>query len=55
MACDVTVRNAAWIVQILHRLAGSGHTVVVVGAAHLLGPDGLPAHLRALGYSVDGP
>lgn len=51
----LTARNAAWIVQIRQRLAGSGHTVVVAGAAHLLGPDGLPASLRALCYSVDGP
>jgi hypothetical protein len=25
--------------------------VVVVGVGHLIGPDGLPARLRALGYS----
>jgi uncharacterized protein YbaP (TraB family) len=48
-------RNADWIVQLRNRLAGSGRTVVVVGAGHLLGPQGLPARLRALGYQVDGP
>jgi uncharacterized protein YbaP (TraB family) len=28
---------------------------VVVGVGHLIGPDGVPARLRALGYSVTGP
>ena len=51
----LTDRNSAWIVQIRQRLAGSGRTVVVVGAGHLVGPDGLPARLRALGYQVEGP
>jgi uncharacterized protein YbaP (TraB family) len=37
------------------RLKGHGHTVVVVGIGHLIGPDGVPARLRALGYSVTGP
>jgi len=51
----VTDRNARWT-KILHaRLKGHGRTVVVVGVGHLLGPDGVPARLRALGYSVTGP
>ena len=36
------------------RLKGHGRTVVVVGVGHLIGPDGVPARLRALGYSVTG-
>jgi uncharacterized protein len=28
---------------------------VIVGVGHLIGPDGVPARLRALGYSVTGP
>ncbi|MDB5441553.1 MAG: hypothetical protein JWM33_3980 [Caulobacteraceae bacterium] len=51
----ITDRNAAWIKQIQQRMAGSGETVVVVGAGHLVGKDGLPAKLRALGYKVEGP
>lgn len=51
----VTERNARWTKALQTRLAGSGKTVVVVGVGHLAGDDGLPARLRALGYSVEGP
>ncbi len=51
----VADRNAAWVETLRARLAGSGRTVVVVGAGHLIGPLGLPARLRALGYEVVGP
>lgn len=51
----VTQRNAAWTTQLDARLKGSGRTVVVVGVGHLVGRGGLPARLRALGYSVTGP
>lgn len=51
----VTERNAAWTRALETRLQGSGRTVVVVGVGHLIGDDGLPARLRALGYSVKGP
>jgi uncharacterized protein len=51
----VTQRNANWTVQLDARLKGRGRTVVVVGVGHLVGADGLPARLRALGYSVTGP
>lgn len=51
----VTERNARWTTILQQRLAGEGKTVVVVGVGHLVGPDGLPARLRALGYSVEGP
>ncbi|WP_334160640.1 TraB/GumN family protein [Phenylobacterium sp.] len=51
----VTERNARWTVTLDQRLKGSGRTVVVVGVGHLIGPEGLPARLRALGYSVKGP
>lgn len=51
----VTARNAAWTRTLDARLQGSGRTVVIVGVGHLVGQDGLPARLRALGYSVKGP
>jgi uncharacterized protein YbaP (TraB family) len=51
----LTDRNERWMGPIKTRLAGKGRTVVVVGVGHLIGPEGLPARLRALGYSVEGP
>ncbi len=48
-------RNRRWTEIILARLAGSGTTVMVVGAGHLTGPDGVPALLRARGVAVEGP
>jgi len=54
---DVLVkqRNTAWVRQITERLAGSGDTVMVVGVGHLVGPDSVPAMLRARGVKVSGP
>jgi uncharacterized protein YbaP (TraB family) len=51
----VTDRNVRWARTLDQRLKGEGRTVVVVGMGHLIGPDGVPARLRALGYSVKGP
>ena len=51
----VTDRNERWVRIIMRRLAGHGSTVVVVGAGHLVGPDGVPARLRARGVTVEGP
>jgi uncharacterized protein YbaP (TraB family) len=51
----VTDRNVRWVRALKARLDGRGRTVVVVGVGHLVGKDGLPARLRALGYSVEGP
>ena len=48
-------RNARWTRILDARMKGHGRTVVVVGVGHLIGPDGVPARLRALGYSVTGP
>jgi uncharacterized protein YbaP (TraB family) len=48
-------RNRAWTDIIAGRLAGSGRTVMVVGAGHLVGPDSVPALLRARGLAVEGP
>lgn len=47
-------RNEAWLPQIRQRLErGQGDVLVVVGALHLLGSDGLVERLRAQGYRVE--
>lgn len=51
----VTERNDRWLKVLRARLRGRGRSVVVVGVGHLVGGEGLPARLRALGYSVQGP
>jgi uncharacterized protein YbaP (TraB family) len=48
-------RNTNWVNQIIARLKGSGETVMVVGVGHLVGPDSVPAMLRARGIKVEGP
>ena len=48
-------RNQAWVDIIAERLVGSGNTVMVVGAGHLVGPDGVPTLLRQRGIAVEGP
>jgi uncharacterized protein len=45
-------RNRNWLPKIEALFARPGHTLVVVGAAHLVGPDGLLAMLKARGYTV---
>lgn len=51
----VADRNQAWAVTIEERLKGSGRTVMVMGAGHFAGPDGVPALLRKRGLAVEGP
>jgi uncharacterized protein YbaP (TraB family) len=51
----ISARNHRWAVTLDQRLKGEGQIVVVVGAGHLVGPDGLPSLLRARGLTVDGP
>ena len=48
-------RNDAWVPKIEKRLtaAGTDDALVVVGALHLLGPDGVVEKLRAKGYTVE--
>lgn len=46
-------RNRNWLPKLDALLARRGRALVVVGAAHLVGPDGLLALLRAKGYRVD--
>jgi uncharacterized protein YbaP (TraB family) len=52
----LTDRNARWANQLRARLkAGRGAVIIVVGIGHLIGPEGVPARLRAMGFRVDGP
>lgn len=48
-------RNRRWAETIAERMAGAGETVIVVGVGHLVGPDSVPALLRARGFTVEGP
>jgi len=45
-------RNRAWLPKIEALFSRPRHAFVVVGAAHLVGPDGLVSMLRAKGYQV---
>ena len=46
-------RNRTWLAKIEQLFARPGRAIVVVGAAHLVGPDGLLAMLTARGYTVE--
>ncbi|HEY2480597.1 MAG TPA: TraB/GumN family protein, partial [Caulobacteraceae bacterium] len=51
----VVDRNRRWADRLAERMGSRGRIVVVVGIGHLVGPDGLPALLRARGLAVEGP
>jgi uncharacterized protein YbaP (TraB family) len=46
-------RNRNWLPKIEALFARRGRALVVVGAAHLVGPDGVIAMLKAKGYTVE--
>jgi uncharacterized protein len=46
-------RNRNWLPQLEALFPRKGHALVVVGAAHLVGPDGLVAMLKAKGYTIE--
>jgi len=46
-------RNRNWMPQIEALFARPGRTFVVVGAAHLVGPDGLLQMLKTKGYTIE--
>jgi uncharacterized protein len=46
-------RNKNWMPKIEALFGRRGRALVVVGAAHLVGPDGVVAMLRAKGYTVE--
>ncbi len=45
-------RNNSWLPRIEDMARAKGTTLVVVGAGHLVGPDGVVARLRAAGFDV---
>jgi hypothetical protein len=49
----VTDRNRAWMSPIEELLAGESDVMVVVGALHLVGEEGLVSLLRKRGYTVE--
>ena len=48
----LTARNEAWTGRVAAMIEGGERPFVAVGAAHMVGEDGLAARLAALGYSV---
>src|SRR3954452_16688471 len=46
-------RNNNWMPKIEALFARRGRALVVVGAAHVVGPDGLLAKLKAKGYTIE--
>jgi uncharacterized protein YbaP (TraB family) len=49
----LVARNRNWLPQLEALFNRSGRAFVVVGAAHLIGPDGLIAMLQAKGYVLE--
>lgn len=52
-AMMVSDRNKSWIPKIEQLLAGKDDALVVVGAAHLVGKDGVVSLLAARGYAIE--
>lgn len=49
----LTERNARWIAPLEDLLATNDESLIIVGAAHLVGADGVPALLQNKGYTVE--
>jgi uncharacterized protein len=49
----LVARNRAWLPKLDALLGRAGRAFVVVGAAHLVGPEGVLAMFRAKGYKVE--
>jgi uncharacterized protein YbaP (TraB family) len=49
----LVARNRAWMPKLEGLFSRPGHAFVVVGAAHLVGPDGLLSMMKAKGYTVE--
>lgn len=48
-------RNNAWIERLTQLMQTQGRILVIVGGAHLIGPEGLPTLLSRAGFQVEGP
>ncbi len=48
-------RHDKWLPQIEKMIADGRTHMIIVGAAHLVGPDSVIAMLRAKGVKVEGP
>ena len=46
-------RNEAWARALTVEMRGNGVELVNVGALHMIGKDGLPALLKARGFTVE--
>jgi uncharacterized protein YbaP (TraB family) len=51
----VVDRNRRWVDRLQQLLRGDKRIFIVVGVGHLVGPDSVPALLRARGVHVEGP
>lgn len=49
----LTERNTRWATSLEELLATNDQSLIIVGAAHLVGPEGVPNLLRDRGYSVE--
>ncbi len=49
----LVARNQTWLPKLEALFNRRGHAFVVVGAAHLVGPDGLLSLLRVKGYAIE--
>jgi len=49
----IVERNVSWEPRIEDMARAKGTSLVVVGAGHLIGPEGVVAHLKADGFKVD--
>lgn len=48
-------RNRGWLPALIRMMRLERRVVVVAGAAHMVGDEGLPALMRRVGYQVEGP
>ena len=52
-ATMITNRNRSWIPKLESLIRGKDDALVIVGAGHLVGKDGVVELLRAKGYTIE--